>query len=382
MTKTRIEKAAKGAVVAGTGFIPLDIVYRDDAPKRMRATTGGTCGNVMAILAFLGWDSYPIARHDQSAIAQTIKDDLKPWGIHQDFLHVGPTALPPVVVQRIFAKPRGGKTHSFLWTCPGCGAPLPTYKPVLASRVPEIVARLPKVKAFFFDRVSRAALDLAKAASEAGSVVIFEPSMIGEPRLFTEALSICHVLKYSQERITNVNELRGKANPPIEIETLGSAGVRYRFGKRRWIEMGAYALARPIDTSGAGDWLTAGLVHKLCQRGRRGLDKVTEHQVEDAIKLGQAMATWNCQFQGARGAMYGAIWKEWKDSVQHVLSAGMATTGPAVMERSRSCPEVLYEICCQNGSSQQLRSSSKEEMTSRTCATLLQRGELGTAIPQ
>jgi sugar/nucleoside kinase (ribokinase family) len=345
MTATTIEKAAKGTVIAGTGFIPLDIVYRDDAPKRMRATTGGTCGNVLAILAFLGWDSYPIARHDQSAIAQTIQDDLKPWAVHHDFLHIEPTVLPPVVVQRIFAKPRGGKTHSFLWTCPGCGAPLPTYKPVLASRVPEVVARLPKVKAFFFDRVSRAALSLARAASEAGSVVIFEPSMIGEPRLFTEALSICDVLKYSQERITNVNELRGKANPLVEIETLGSAGLRYRFGKRRWVEMSAYALRQPVDTSGAGDWLTAGLVHKLCQHGRLGLDKVTENQVQGAIKLGQAMATWNCQFQGARGAMYGAIWKEWRESIQHVLKVGMASADSTALEQSRSCPEMLYEIC-------------------------------------
>ena len=221
MTATKIEKAAKNTIIAGTGFIPLDIVYRDDDPKRMRATTGGTCGNVLAILAFLGWDSFPIARHDHSAITQTITDDLKPWNVREDFLHVEPTALPPVVVQRIFSKPRGGKTHSFLWTCPGCGAPLPTYKPVLASRVPEIMEKLPKPNAFFFDRASRAALNLAKAVAESGGVVIFEPSMIGEPRLFVEALSMCHILKYSQERITNVNELRGNANPLIEIETLG-----------------------------------------------------------------------------------------------------------------------------------------------------------------
>lgn len=382
MAQTKIEKATKNSVIAGTGFIPLDIVYRDDAPKRMRATTGGTCGNVLTILAFLGWDSFPIARYDHSAIARTIADDLKPWNVRQDFLHVGPTALPPVVVQRIFSKPRGGKTHSFLWTCPGCGAPLPTYKPVLANRVPEIIEKLPKAKAFFFDRVSRAALSLARTVAESGGVVIFEPSMIGEPRLFTEALSICHILKYSQERITNINELRGNASPLIEIETLGSAGVRYRFGKRRWMEMGAYTLAQPIDTSGAGDWFTAGIVHKLCQRGQQGFAKLTERHLQEAIKLGQAMATWNCQFQGARGAMYGALWNDWKDSILHVLRVGEAPADTTAIERSRSCPEVLYEICCDSGSSFKIQSSSEKKITSHTCATLLQRGELGTAIPQ
>ena len=63
--------------------------------------------------------------------------------------------------------------------------------------------------------------------------------MVGEPKLFTEALSLCHIFKYSQDRITNVNELRGNKQPSIEIETLGSAGLRYRFN-HKWVEMGAY----------------------------------------------------------------------------------------------------------------------------------------------
>jgi sugar/nucleoside kinase (ribokinase family) len=381
MAEIKIEKAKRGMAIAGTGFIPLDIVYRDDAPRRLRATTGGTCGNVMAILAFLGWESFPIARHDHGAIAQRIKDDLQVSGVRTDFLNVGPVAVPPVVVQRIFSKPRGGKTHSFSWTCPGCGLPLPTYKPVLAKQVPEIMEQLPKVKAFFFDRVSRAALNLAQNVSEAGGVVIFEPSMIGEPRLFTEALSTCHIFKYSQERITNVNELRGAVNPLIEIETLGSAGVRYRLGKKAWIEMGAYSIASPIDTSGAGDWFTAGVIHGLCQSGTKGLFKVPDRRIKQAIKLGQAMATWNCQFPAARGGMYGADWKGWKSSILHVLKFGSASDEVST-QPLRSCPQVLFEICCQGDNSSKVSLNNEKMTPSHTCATLLQRGELGTAIPQ
>jgi hypothetical protein len=148
------------------------------------------------------------------------------------------------------------------------------------------------------------------------------------------------------------------------------------------MEMGAYALAQPIDTSGAGDWFTAGIVHKLCQRGQQGFAKLKERHVQEAIKLGQAMATWNCQFQGARGAMYGAVWNDWKDSILHVLKVGGAPADTTAIERLRSCPEVLYEICCESGSSFKVRSYSEKKITSHTCATLLQRGELGTAIPQ
>lgn len=31
---------------------------------------GGTCGNVMMILAHMGWESYPIARLDETKDAQ------------------------------------------------------------------------------------------------------------------------------------------------------------------------------------------------------------------------------------------------------------------------------------------------------------------------
>ena len=78
--------------------------------------------------------------------------------------------------------------------------------------------------------------------------------------------------------------------------------------------------------------------------------------------------------------MYSAVWKEWKNSVLHVLEVGVASAGATALERSRSCPEVLYEICCETGRSFEVRSSTEKKITSHTCATLLQRGELGTAI--
>lgn len=50
-----------------------------------------------------------------------------------------------------------------------------------------MIGRLPAAEVFFFDRVSRGALQLAKASSERGAVVVFEPSGVGDPNLFREA---------------------------------------------------------------------------------------------------------------------------------------------------------------------------------------------------
>jgi sugar/nucleoside kinase (ribokinase family) len=378
----KLAKAKRGAKVVGTGFLPLDLVYRDDNPSKLQAYAGGTCGNVLAILAFLGWDVYPVARHNNSPLARIIKDDLKLWGAHLEFIGLDPTALPPVVVQRVFARPRAGKTHSFAWTCPGCGAPLPSFKPVLAKSVLEVADRLPKMKVFFFDRVSRAAINLAEKCVESGGVVVFEPSMIGEPRLFAEALKLSHIFKYSQDRISDVHEVRGSAEPLMEIETLGSAGLRYRRRGRVWKEVDAFSIRRTVDTSGAGDWCTAGILHMLCQDGVQGLHHATDQDTLAAVRLGQAMAAWTCQFEGARGGMYGVRWTDWRKEVLEIIQSG-STVEQTTHQSVRVCPEVLVEVCRPESVDHMNRPAHTAGITgAQVCATLWPGGGVGKTLPQ
>lgn len=375
-----LTKAKPGTSVVGTGFLPLDLVYRDDDPSRMRAYAGGTCGNVLAILGFLGWDVYPVARHNDSALSKIIKDDLRLWGAHLDFMGLDPTPLPPVVIQRIFAKPRGARTHSFAWTCPGCGAALPSFKAVLAKSVEQVNEQLPRMKVFFFDRVSRSALDLARQCADRGGVVVFEPSMIGQPRLFSEALRLSHVFKYSQDRISDVHEIRGSATPLLEIETLGSAGLRYRRKGKPWRDVNAFEIQRTVDTSGAGDWCTAGILHQLCQVGSGGLLSATDEETLAAIRLGQAMAAWNCQFEGARGGMYCVAWPEWKQDVLEIVQSGSAVEPPA-REASRICPEVLVDVCSRKCSDALDRAADLPRQNgARLCDAILQGGRVGKAL--
>lgn len=369
---------AKRAKVLGAGFLPLDLVYRDDDPSKLRAYAGGTCGNVLIILAFLGWDVYPIARHNDSPLARIIKDDLQQWGVHLDFIGFEPTTLPPVVVQRVFARPRGDKTHSFAWVCPGCGARLPNFKPVLAKSLDNVSGRLPKTEVFFFDRVSRSALQLAEKCVEEGGVVVFEPSMIGDPKLFSEAIRLCHVFKYSQDRISDVREVRGSAEPLIEIETLGTAGLRYRKGDKAWKEVQAFSIRGTVDTSGAGDWCTAGIVHLLCQEGIKGLRGASDREVLSAIRLGQAMAAWNCQFEGVRGGMYGIQWAAWKKAIVEVIRSG-STVEQTPLQSLRMCPEVLVEVC--RPDSIRRINRTNELSASQACATIWPEVGVGKALP-
>jgi fructokinase len=244
----------------------------------------------------------------------------------------------------------------------------------------EVSDRLPKMQAFFFDRVSRSAIDLAERCAESGGVVIFEPSMIGDPKLFSEALRLSHIFKYSQDRISDVHEIRGSAAPLLEIETLGSAGLRYRRSGKRWKDVDAFEIQRTVDTSGAGDWCTAGILHQLCQAGSEGLLGATDEETLAAVRLGQAMAAWNCQFEGARGGMYGVGWADWKQDVLDVIQSG-STVEPPARESSRICPEVLVEVCSlESGDAIHSTAHMPRQSGAHLCAALSQGGGVGKAL--
>src|SRR5262249_50866662 len=141
--------------------------------------------------------------------------------------------------------------------------------------------RLPAARVFFFDRVSRGALLLARACAERGAVVVFEPSGVGDPELFREAWGLAHVVKYSHERLRDIADLdltrAQRKGILLEIETLGADGLRYRSRLPRartkgWEILGAFAVG-VLDAAGSGDWCTAGVLDKLARGGLSGLNK-------------------------------------------------------------------------------------------------------------
>ena len=47
--------AEQRPVVVGTGLVALDVVINSDVHRPPRLWAGGTCGNVLTILSYLGW---------------------------------------------------------------------------------------------------------------------------------------------------------------------------------------------------------------------------------------------------------------------------------------------------------------------------------------
>ena len=323
-------KAAAAPLVVGTGLVALDVVLSKAQPNNPRYWAGGTCGNVLTILRYLGWRSSPIARLRPGGATNRLLADLSRWGVGCEFVSVADDGSTPIIVQRIGRNAAGEPYHTFSWRCPNCGSRLPSYKPVLATEAATIASGLRKPRVFFLDRLSRGALVLAEAASEAGAAVVFEPSSVSSPAMFREAWAIADVVKYSHERLQELPEdLDSATGPNLLVETLGSEGLRYRARLRgsriKWQRLDA--LEAPIlrDAAGAGDWCTAGIIHKLFPRQSAVWDKLTDNALRNAIRYGQALAAWACGFEGARGGMYEVEHAQFERDVSAILTDGAAS---------------------------------------------------------
>jgi sugar/nucleoside kinase (ribokinase family) len=316
-------------VAFGTGLLALDIVMNADglAPSQVRA--GGTCGNVLAVLSYLGWDVAPIARLKNDRAAARIRKDLSRWSVRLDLISVNEGGSTPVYIHRIGRSSDGEPVHTFTKRCPRCGGMLPGYKPLTATSAAELLPSIQGPQVFFFDRASRGSLTLARHCAGQGALVMFEPSGLREAHLFREAVQVSHVLKYSRERLGGAEDALAECDPLLQVETLGKDGLRYRSrlpGARSdgWKKVDAMAAERVRDTSGAGDWCSAGILHHLGRGGADGLLAATGDQLGEAIRFGQALSAWNCGFEGARGGMYERTRLELIEEVTVIVAQGRA----------------------------------------------------------
>ena len=93
--------SVKRPKVLGAGLIALDLVIGPDPNAPVRSWAGGTCGNVLSILAYLGWDAYPIARMNGDPASERVRSDMARWGVKLNWASCAPTTHTPIIVQQI-----------------------------------------------------------------------------------------------------------------------------------------------------------------------------------------------------------------------------------------------------------------------------------------
>ncbi|MBL7759122.1 MAG: hypothetical protein JNK08_00330 [Sediminibacterium sp.] len=325
-----IVNQSAGNTILGTGLIALDAVLNGKPDMQPQYFAGGSCGNVLTILSYLGWNVYPVARLSDNIAGRILLDDFIRWNVRHEFVSTESDGSTPIIIHRILKDKNGISRHRFEFRDPTNGSYLPSYKAVLAATIKDLEPSLPKARLYYFDRLNRASIDLAKKVKQDGGFVFFEPSNMKEERLFSQALEYADILKFSQERLPDYRRKFKKPRVQVEIETRGEAGLVFRTKSSPvWKEERSFFFKDIADAAGAGDWCTSGIIHQLFfNQTEQTSSKFTNTRLREALKFGQALGALNCLFFGARGMMYRLTMERQKNYVAELIEKGAIELQP------------------------------------------------------
>lgn len=301
-------KTLKKPICFGAGLVALDVILNGSLATLPKLSAGGSCGNVLTILAFLNWDSFPIARLANNRAGDELVRDLERWHIHTDHLHQNGDGRTPIIIHRIKKDKNGKPIHRFEFRDPETGSWLPQLKPITKNVAADVLQDKVVPEVFYFDRLNPGTFDLAQSLKTQGTIICFEPTSIKDKDQFEQFLGVTDILKYSHERIPDYKTIFRSPRCFLEVETRGKDGLLFRSKKHsdpdHWHAISGFVLDEIEDAAGAGDWCTAGIIHLLCSHGKGTLYKTGVKRLYEALQFGSALGAMNCFYDGARGLMY------------------------------------------------------------------------------
>lgn len=290
--------------IIGTGIFNLDIVVKRNYPqwpavrpfedRVVLEEVGGTCGNVMSILAWMGWNVRPIACLDDSPEGFKITEDLKRYGC--DCQYVSNTPAGGTTILRCTHKKDkdGNHTMSVRAGSPG-GSRFPKRHFLRARDEAQIfldqLIEMPSV--FFFDDPAAGNRLLAKVLKERGALVFFEPSKV-VTNADLDAIKASDIIKFSDENVPDVSfvdSYHGK----LFIQTMGPKGVRYKYKNQPWEVVEALPIQNVVDTEGAGDCFTASFINAIAESGLK------RSSILSAISTSMTNASRSVSYFGSKG---------------------------------------------------------------------------------
>ncbi|MBB4606220.1 fructokinase [Xanthomonas arboricola] len=317
--------------ILGLGLVALDLIVEHyETHRQVLLGGGGTCANVLAILARAGWKADLAGALDNSAWSELMRKDLQGAGVETTGVRTQAGAAPSLIVEHLARSGAAKGKHWFQVYGAKSGQDWPGLHAAPDCAVRSAISALRDQDVLFVDRLSDAVLELAHQAKARNVVVVYEPSSRTDRPWVSEMLVLADVVKYSSERADALGVKPAEIDANLTMVTDGPRGAAWRLGgvKGQWQHQPAIYSEGVVDTCGAGDWYTAGLLMGLCgKRPHRNAAMLTPERVAHAAEGASMLAAWSCGYVGARGALYDAHVADFKAKISSLYQANPSLHG-------------------------------------------------------
>lgn len=291
--------------VLGAGLVCVDIVHDRSSTKIMN---GGSCANVLSVLSQVGYDCSVLREKYSDPLESFLSSTLTTLRVKQIFYKDSRTSVPRII------EDISGADHSFYTVCPICGKKILTLRLPTKEDVVSVTEAVGNADVFYCDRSSSGLKHLMGIAHTHGSIVFYEPNSSRNLNSLLETALLSDIIKFSKDRVPmGIAERIRKSNSHVKliISTDGAKGLTFSHRRENgemspWITIPSSFSGPIVDSSGAGDWLTAGFLSELlAKREDLSLEKLYNDDVISKTMIsGMKYSQLCCAAIGAQGFFY------------------------------------------------------------------------------
>ncbi len=333
--------------ILGVGLVCLDVIKADGAPRYFN---GGSCGNVISGLAFLGWKASIVTPSYKGIGGKIVMTNLAKLGISQ--IKTEPQLMEvPRIIECLKMKNDIYVDHKYLFVCPECGQKLPSIAPLDDASAKKITNNAQQFNVLYADRTSAGIKILRKVFQDRGNWTIYEPNSSRNIEGFLQNSLDSHIVKFSTEKVSLslAEKLRNRAalgSTVLIVHTDGEEGLHFSYRMRnatmsKWAHLRAQPVSHLIDASGAGDWCTVGLIMGLVGKYRNSKCWLSREEVVAALQYGQALSAISCAFIGAQGLIYA----ETDDIIREQVFKGLKKGADYKIRPTSISKDMIRDLC-------------------------------------
>ena len=289
---------SKRPIIIGSGQYNYDIIKVREYPdgfttgKRNPYTetilteeVGGTYGNVMCMLAHLGWDARPQVKLIDSEEGHKLADSLKDFGCDSRYISYSANGGFSGLMCT-HRKNRYTGEHEL--GLRGFGPNGSRFRKITELRaideVPvflETIDEIPNV--YFFDHNEGLRL-MAKEFRALETLIYYEAENNKDWNKFVKSIEVTDIVKFSDENVPDVS-FSNDYSDKLFIQTQGSKGMRFRLNGGEWIHIEPISVEHVIDWKGCGDTVSAVFINELYKLGLPKVSGLTEEQINNVLKV-------------------------------------------------------------------------------------------------